>query len=148
MRALSGTVAASTRSRPSGTTATSAAGSTSCSAYVPKSRSKPADQPGHPGAGREVDARTGFEDGAGEVPAETGVLGLVDEAGLVQDAASDDEVDRVDVAAATATRTWPALERTDREVEDGDRVGLAGPGHDGGAEVMVCVDWVVMRSSS
>ena len=45
---------------------------------------EPADQPGHAGPRRQVDAGAGLEDGAGEVPAQAGVLRLVDDARLVQ----------------------------------------------------------------
>ena len=62
---------------------------------MPKSRSKPSTT-GDPGADRQVDAGAGRSDGAGEVPAQAGVVGLVDQAQGVEEAAGDAEVDRVD----------------------------------------------------
>ena len=95
---------------------------------------EPADQAGDAGPGRQRDPRPGLEDGAGEVPAEAGVLRLVDHPGLVQHAPADEEVDRVDGRGRHGDPDLTGLEREDREVEERDRVGLAGLGDDGGAE--------------
>ncbi len=47
------------------------------------------DQPGDAAADREVDVRAGGGDGAGEVPADAGVVGLVDQSHSVEDAGGD-----------------------------------------------------------
>ena len=105
---------------------------------------EPADQAGDAGPRRQVDARAGLENGAGEVPAEAGVLRLVDDARPVQPAAPDEDVDRVDGRGRHGDPDLAGLEGRDREVEERDRVGLAGLGDDGGAEGG-CWSWFLHR---
>ena len=50
---------------------------------------------GHPGADRQLHAISGCDDLAGEVPAEPGPLGLIDQPQSVEDAPGDGEIDRV-----------------------------------------------------
>src|SRR5690606_2338927 len=65
------------------------------------------DQPRDAAAGREVRARPGGGDGAGEVPAQAGVLGLTDQPHPVEDPAASARSTGFTAAPATATRTCP-----------------------------------------
>ena len=78
-RPLSGTVAAVARSRPSGTRAVSRGRDDELLGVRAEVAVEPSDQPGDAAADREVDVRAGRGDGAGEVPAQAGVVGLVDQ---------------------------------------------------------------------
>ena len=72
---------------------------------------EPADQAGHAGARRQVDAGAGLEDGAGEVPAETGVLRLVDDAAWCSTPPRTSDVDRVDGRGRHGDPDLAGLER-------------------------------------
>jgi len=105
----------------------------SCSAYVPKAV-EAAHHACDPGADRQPYARTGGGDVAGEVPAETCPLGLVDQPHAVEDAARDREVDRVDRCGGDLDPHLTGSRGHEGDVDDLDRAGAARNADDGGAE--------------
>ena len=76
----------------------------------------------------------GSDDRAGEVPAQAGPLGLVDQPQLVEEAAGDREVDGVDRRGGDLDPdlAWARLD--DGNIDDLDRVGSAWRADHGGAE--------------
>src|SRR5215217_1420031 len=89
---------------------------------------------GDPGADGQVDAGAGGDDGAGEVPAQAGPLGLVDQPHGVEEAARDREVDGVDRRGGDPNPDLAGPGLDDGNVDDLDRVGSARSADDGGAE--------------
>src|SRR5690606_18581816 len=89
-------------------------------------------EPGDTGAGRQVDAGAGGQDGAGEVPAQARVVGLVDQAHLVQAAACDREVDGVDWRGGDRDPDLPGTGVNDGHCDDLDGVGAVRLSDDGG----------------
>ena len=95
---------------------------------------EPADQPGDPGAHRQVHARPGGDDGAGEVPAQAGVVGLVDQPRARGRRRRDRQVDRVDRRRGDLDPDLAGPRLDHGNVDDLDRVGSARGADDGGAE--------------
>ena len=79
-------------------------------------------------------AGTGGGDGAGEVPAQAGPLGLVDQPHAVEDAARDREVNRVDRCGGDLDPDLAGTGLDDGDVDDLDGVGAARSADDGGTE--------------
>src|SRR5690606_7180233 len=86
---------------------------------------EPDDQAGDPLAGGQVDAGPGGHHGAGEVPAQPGPHRLVDEAGLVEHAGDDGEVDGVDGRRGHGDPDLAGSGGRDGDVDELDRVGPA-----------------------
>ena len=112
----------------------SLAATTSCSAYVPKSRSNPTTSPATRLPTGSDDVRTGRGDDAGEVPAQAGVVGLVDQPHPVEHASGERQVGRVDRGCGDVDPDLARSGLDDGYVDDLDGVGSAGGADDRGAE--------------
>ena len=89
-------MAAVARSRPSGTSGGVARRDDELLGVRAEVAVEPIDQARDAAADREVDAGAGRDDRAGEVPAQAGVVGLVDQPHPVEHPGGHGEVDRVD----------------------------------------------------
>ena len=95
---------------------------------------EPIDQPGDAAADREVDVRAGGGDGAGEVPAQAGVVGLVDQPEPVEHAGGERQVDGVDRGPGDLDPDLARPGLDDGYLDDLDGVGTARGADDSGAE--------------